>query len=817
MLLNMDNTPKIDIVLPATGVHSWHLQHGWVNAAKNAGLLGRCFKPQAEWNEIEPYNDDGLLQALQNNETSDVLLVLGMDWHSQPLTFEDKWKSAWKECSAKVFGLIWEDYNSEFVLNNSEFYNRMITAAQNMIHCVDWVYTQHEDNTKFFNDRLDFNKISFQPFSTDLEIFEPSIDFKDKKDELFFKGKIDNLGFEKGPYEQRKQIADNLKSLFGERFHYNQSFVDDREFALLLQSYKFHVNLPSLSPSMTARAIEVMSSGGLLFQFLPSGILTPALFKDNVDLIYYDPDDLDDLYDKISYYLNNPNVAEKIAKSGQEKVQKYHRIETRLQQMLNVHHQDLEQTLNSHFTNLINGLRQGDELTVRYAQEKIEYNQKHSSKFGKREQKLLTSISDNFPALKMLLDFGAKKTSENYSFVFDSVFFQIANNGIARVWTSILHELVSRGLEKQIFVLNRDGCFKDDLKLQLQTIDVPAFDYKDDFDAATAATDAALAHLGPFVFLSSYYTHSEKGYTVQICHDMIPELLDGTEPEWHHKTLSFKQADLIICVSDNTRIDLEHFIPELDHRKIFTIKNGIPTIMQQAKRMLPSQSTDVLAQLSLVRKKYIVFLGARRGWHGYKNAIVLLRAFNLLKQLGGQWDDYKLLFIGGDPNFENELRQIMSNEAWDATVFSRADDINLLMFLREAAVYVYPSIYEGFGLPILEAMLVGCPVVTSNTASMPEVGGKHVNYFDPFDHIDLLEKLIDTVKADSQSKRRESEEYVMGTQNQWCLMADLITSMYEKKMTSCKQLSEQAPINDYKTNLKQSIVRHYHSEKKVHC
>lgn len=325
---------KIDIVLPTTGNHGWCLAEGWVQSAREMGVLNKVFRPRAKWGAEQPEFDDGLYSHLIENSMSDVVLVMGMDWHSQPLTKLNQWKDAWKNSNSIIIAIIWEDYNSQFVATKKEFYHNMVEAGKRAIECADWIYSQHEDNIKFFWEKFAYNKISFIPFTADLNIFKNNACEKKVTDKLCFKGFIKDFGFKEGPYVQRKKIAEALQANLGENFYFHKDEVSPEEYARILNTYKYHVNLPSLSSSMTSRSAEVLASGGVLFQFKPTGKLTNTLFKDKRDMIFYDPYDISDLLSKVKYYLNNPAEADEIAKRGHKKFLKELSLPVLLKQIL---------------------------------------------------------------------------------------------------------------------------------------------------------------------------------------------------------------------------------------------------------------------------------------------------------------------------------------------------------------------------------------------------------------------------------------------------------------------------------------------------
>jgi len=166
---------------------------------------------------------------------------------------------------------------------------------------------------------------------------------------------------------------------------------------------------------------------------------------------------------------------------------------------------------------------------------------------------------------------------------------------------------------------------------------------------------------------------------------------------------------------------------------------------------------------------------------------MLFRAFaQLLRQSG---EDVQLVLIGHEPMFGSPLRELAASLGLnDHVVFcGYVSDDNLSSILRHASIFVFPSKYEGFGIPILEAMEAGIPVACSNVASLPEVAGKAALYFDP-----------------------QSSEQIMGAikevLNDEALRNSLIMRGFENLKGFSWLKTSQATIEIYKTVLSQQVV-----------
>jgi len=150
-----------------------------------------------------------------------------------------------------------------------------------------------------------------------------------------------------------------------------------------------------------------------------------------------------------------------------------------------------------------------------------------------------------------------------------------------------------------------------------------------------------------------------------------------------------------------------------------------------------------------------------------KNHVRLIEAFEKVYRTSPS-DDLELIIVGhvrkNVPEFEEALSGIRRrNEGIKITICGYLTDSEILSLYEQADVFVYPSLYEGFGLPVLEAMACGCPVIASNTSSLPEVVGDAGLLIDPYD-TDQLAQAITTVLGDDELKREMSRKSIVQAQ-----------------------------------------------------
>ena len=195
-----------------------------------------------------------------------------------------------------------------------------------------------------------------------------------------------------------------------------------------------------------------------------------------------------------------------------------------------------------------------------------------------------------------------------------------------------------------------------------------------------------------------------------------------------------QKADNIICISNSTKNDLLKYY-DVDERKIQVIYLG------NNSKKHTHKSPKYIKYLNL---PYILFVGKR---DGYKNFDNLLKTFS--ENLNKLKDIYIVCF--GGSNFSNQEIQKIKDLKIDPNklIYIEGNDDLISLFYQNARLFIYPSKYEGFGLPILESFSNNCPVICSNTSSLPEVGGEAVSYFDPNDTGSIFDSIYKTFFDDS--------------------------------------------------------------------
>jgi glycosyltransferase involved in cell wall biosynthesis len=280
-----------------------------------------------------------------------------------------------------------------------------------------------------------------------------------------------------------------------------------------------------------------------------------------------------------------------------------------------------------------------------------------------------------------------------------------------------------------------------------------------------------ISSYNPDIIHETYYTTRNIGTKrhkrVITVHDMIHEKFSSSKDPTGNfaktKAIAIERADRVICISENTRKDLIEILG-VDEAKVSTIYQAYT----------PNLNIDrEIEQILTIEKPYLLYVGERSD---YKNFSALLKVYNNSEKLK---QDFQLVCFGGERFSSTEIQQIQEFQLAGKVVQRSGSDDMLAQLYRQAAAFIYPSLYEGFGIPPLEAMSCGCPVVCSNVSSIPEIVGDAGEYFDPYDLDSMsysIEKVVYSEIKTSNLKRLGYERVKLFS---WDLCAEQTNKIYQ--------------------------------------
>ena len=254
----------------------------------------------------------------------------------------------------------------------------------------------------------------------------------------------------------------------------------------------------------------------------------------------------------------------------------------------------------------------------------------------------------------------------------------------------------------------------------------------------------------PDVVHHTYYSRNafapEGARRVITVYDMVSERFPaefGGSQFTDTKKIAVASADHVLCISESTRRDLI---------ELFGVAAEQTSVVYLGyDDLVPPAETGERKQDGF--RPYLLYVGSRGG---YKNFGALMRAFASSTYLKSVCS---VICFGGGAFIPDERALFQQLQLSDVHVRQISGDDNVLASLYKGAVaFVYPSLYEGFGIPPLEAMSLGCPVICSNTSSIPEVVGDAGEYFDPAD----IESMRVAIEAVLQSTVRTKELVAKG-------------------------------------------------------
>jgi glycosyltransferase involved in cell wall biosynthesis len=301
-----------------------------------------------------------------------------------------------------------------------------------------------------------------------------------------------------------------------------------------------------------------------------------------------------------------------------------------------------------------------------------------------------------------------KLNTQKMNLIYDNIIFSLQRaGGVSLYWYELISRLNRTDYITSYYGKKNNNIFANDLGLDTKL---------------ETKIPAKIQRYLPFlkkvpsysIFHSSYYRLSFQKDIINITtvHDFTYEKYRRGFPQIIHswqKGLAIRLSDGIICVSENTKKDLLRNYPNIPENNIRVIYNGVG---DEYHPIPPGGQTKFPYLDEVISNPYVLFVGDRSA---YKN-------FNMVIDVIKQLHDFNLIVVGGSEFSTEELQGMYRvRERIQRLKGITNSDLNILY--NQASCLIYPSDYEGFGIPILEAMRAGCPVICSSVSSIPEVAG----------------------------------------------------------------------------------------------
>ncbi len=294
------------------------------------------------------------------------------------------------------------------------------------------------------------------------------------------------------------------------------------------------------------------------------------------------------------------------------------------------------------------------------------------------------------------------------------------------------------------------------------------------------------------------YWLKEKGCKIVVtCHDLVqfvyPEILKDqarfptlSMASWKYSVQGMKQADRVIAVSTNTAKDITSMLP-IAAEKVVVIPNGVEDKFYQ----LPAGKVLEIKEIYESSPDTFCLLNVGTN-HQRKNIDNILRSLILLRDRGVS---VKLWKVGSE--FSSEQQKLIQSHDLESmiTFISTPDKITLLKLYNAADALLAPSLYEGFGLTILEAMACGTPVISANVSSLPEVAGDAAILVNPLD-VQAIADAVCALQRDEKLRQSYIEKGLNRTkQFSWRSSTEQVVKVYESLVYESAQACEYQVIS----------------------
>lgn len=349
--------------------------------------------------------------------------------------------------------------------------------------------------------------------------------------------------------------------------------------------------------------------------------------------------------------------------------------------------------------------------------------------------------------------------------VLDNIVFSLQNSGgISVVWGELIKRILSFKECDCLFLefIPNNNIHRNSLLIPLTNI----FSYQLNTLKYKRYLPVHLLLCSKFIFHSSYFRISSNSNAINVTtvHDFTYEYFYHGLHKWIHcwqKYYAIRKSKYVVCISENTKRDLLKFLPDIDEKKIHVIYNGV------SDDYCPLSNIENY-NLPYDSKSYLLFVGERKAYKNFK--LVVESMYH---------KDWKLVIVGAKLT-PDEVKILDLNVGSKHYYFAgRVSNKQLNVLYNGAKALVYPSSYEGFGIPVLEAQRAGCPVIAYNASSIPEIIGDTPLLMNSLDKEELCAKieLLSDVKLRAEIIRKGFDNV---KKYAWDKMCEQLISLYKE-------------------------------------
>ena len=266
-----------------------------------------------------------------------------------------------------------------------------------------------------------------------------------------------------------------------------------------------------------------------------------------------------------------------------------------------------------------------------------------------------------------------------------------------------------------------------------------------------------------------------KGKVINTIYDTVfisaPETM-GDRKELEEYKYGAQKSDLIITISESAKNDIIKNLGVTED-KIEIVHPGID--LENYSQKYEKEELERIRKKYNLPSEYILYLGTIEP---RKNIERTIKAF--IKYKKEVKDDLKFVIVGGKGWKYDNIMKLIESMGTDIILTGYIDEEDKVPIYKLAQIFVFPSLYEGFGMPILEAMASGTPVITSNISSMPEVAGNAGMLVDPFNENEIFEAYKKILSDDELKKEMVQKGLEQAKKFEWKKSVEMLEKIYEE-------------------------------------